>query len=130
MKAEETQGKDMDQQFAWSSAELAKLDGWVWPQYRGLRGDGHAAAEAKPPVEWSETKNLLWKAELPGRAWSSPVVWGDKVWVTDADEDGKEQRLFAWIEKREKCFQATCYFEMTRCSLTTISPIPMRLLRL
>ena len=40
------------------------------------------------PAEWGEKKNVDWKVVLPGRAWSSPVVWGDKVWLTTADEKG------------------------------------------
>ena len=36
---------------------------------------------ADPPVEWSETKNIRWKVEIPGRGSASPVVWGDKVFV-------------------------------------------------
>jgi outer membrane protein assembly factor BamB len=41
------------------------------------------------PTEWSETKNVKWKTALHDRGWSSPVVWGDQIWVTAAPEDGK-----------------------------------------
>lgn len=51
-----------------------------WPQWRGPRATG-ASATAQPPLEWSETKNITWKVEIPGRGSASPVVWGDRVFV-------------------------------------------------
>ena len=56
-----------------------------WPGWRGPNGQG-VAAGAKVPLEWSETKNVLWKTELPGRGHSSPIVWGDRIFVTTAIE--------------------------------------------
>jgi outer membrane protein assembly factor BamB len=82
-----------DIEHAWSSAEIESTAGMVWPQYRGLHGDGVAAKDAKPPIQWGNDKNLVWKTPLPGRAWSSPIVWSDRIWVTDADENGKSQSL-------------------------------------
>ncbi len=84
-----------DVEHAWSKADVDATNGWLWPQYRGLSGNGLADDRAKPPTEWGEDKNLLWKTPIAGRAWSSPIVWGDRVWLTDADENGKEQRLVA-----------------------------------
>lgn len=60
-----------------------------WPEFRGPRGDGHADV-AGLPMQFSESVNLVWKVPLPGRAWSSPVVWGEQVWLTTATEDGRE----------------------------------------
>jgi outer membrane protein assembly factor BamB len=57
-----------------------------WPTFRGPTGDGVAPAGANPPVEWSETKNVAWKIALPGRGRSSPVIFGDRVFVTFARE--------------------------------------------
>jgi len=59
-----------------------------WPGFRGPAGDGVAAKDANPPVEWSESKNVLWKTELPARGRSSPVILGDRVFVTGARESG------------------------------------------
>jgi outer membrane protein assembly factor BamB len=56
-----------------------------WPGFRGPTGDGHADA-SKLPRTWSEKDNILWKTKIHGKAWSSPVVLGDRVWVTTADE--------------------------------------------
>ena len=57
-----------------------------WPGFRGPTGDGHAPAGANVPTQWSEKENVLWKTAIHGRGWSSPVVLGDQVWVTTADE--------------------------------------------
>lgn len=56
-----------------------------WPAFRGPNGDGTSDA-ANLPTEWSETKNIRWKTPIHGKGWSSPVVWGDQVWITTADE--------------------------------------------
>jgi len=68
-----------------------------WPQFRGPTGQGITTSTALPK-EWSETKNVKWKTPIHGRGWSSPVVWGDQVWLTTADEDGRELSLLC-IEK-------------------------------
>ncbi|WP_437227065.1 PQQ-binding-like beta-propeller repeat protein [Planctomicrobium sp. SH661] len=54
-----------------------------WPQWRGPHADGTVPA-GNPPIEWSETKNIKWKIEVPGRGSSTPVVWGDKMFVLTA----------------------------------------------
>ncbi|AMV30533.1 outer membrane biogenesis protein BamB [Pirellula sp. SH-Sr6A] len=75
-------------EWAWSQQDVASAGSSFWPQYRGPRGDGHALADATPPIHWSEEKNLTWKQELTGKAWSSPVVWGDRLWLTNATDNG------------------------------------------
>ncbi len=54
-----------------------------WPQWRGPDANG-ISTTANPPVEWSETKNIRWKAALPGLGSASPVVWRDRVYVLTA----------------------------------------------
>lgn len=67
-----------------------------WPQFRGPTGQGHSA-ERGLPVEWSESKNVLWKVPVAGRGWSSPVVSGGRVWLTTAVKDrGVSLRLLAF----------------------------------
>jgi outer membrane protein assembly factor BamB len=63
-----------------------------WPQFRGPRGDGTSTASALP-LHWSEQQNVKWKTAIHGRAWSSPVIQGDQIWMTTATQDGKQ--LFA-----------------------------------
>ena len=58
-----------------------------WPQFRGPAGDG-SAPSADPPITWSETNNIAWKVRLPGRGRSSPIILGDRIWVTTAVEQG------------------------------------------
>lgn len=58
-----------------------------WPGYRGPGEQGHAESGGLV-TEWGEGKNVRWKVELKGKAWSSPVVWGDRIWVTNATEEG------------------------------------------
>ena len=54
-----------------------------WPRFRGPHGTGVAETDA-PPDTWSTTENIRWVTEIPGRGWSSPIVWGDRVFVTSA----------------------------------------------
>lgn len=60
-----------------------------WPAWRGPAANGVAPASADPPLSWSETKNVAWKAPLPGRGSATPIVWGDQVFVVTA-EKGRE----------------------------------------
>ena len=54
-----------------------------WPQWRGPHATG-VSKTADPPTEWSETKNVRWKIEIPGRGSASPVIWADRVFVLSA----------------------------------------------
>jgi outer membrane protein assembly factor BamB len=58
-----------------------------WPQWRGPYATG-VSSTANPPIEWSETKNVRWKIEIPGRGTGSPVVWGDLLFVLTAVPNG------------------------------------------
>ncbi len=60
-----------------------------WPDFRGPRADGTCQADI--PLRWSETENVRWKTTLPGRGWSTPVLWGRWLWMTTATEEGKKQ---------------------------------------
>ena len=60
-----------------------------WPHWRGPLHSGESPT-AIPPVRWSETENLNWKTELPGRGHSTPIVWGNMIFVTAAVEVGEE----------------------------------------
>ena len=63
-----------------------------WGHWRGPLGNGFAP-NADPPLEWSETKNVRWKTPFPGLGHSSPVVWGDLVFLTAAIPQGKKLRV-------------------------------------
>lgn len=68
---------------------MPALAGDVWPQFRGPQGNGVSDASNLPDT-WSDHQNIKWKTDVHGKAWSSPVVWGNQVWVTSATQDGHE----------------------------------------
>ncbi|MBI1941194.1 MAG: PQQ-binding-like beta-propeller repeat protein, partial [Acidobacteria bacterium] len=59
-----------------------------WPQWRGPESTG-VAPFADPPLEWAEGRNVRWKTEIPGKGSSSPIVWGDRIFVTTAIPTGQ-----------------------------------------
>jgi outer membrane protein assembly factor BamB len=77
----------------WTASAAAGED---WPAFRGPTGQGHSAEQGLP-LEWSESRNVVWKTQVPGAGWSSPVVGGGRVWVTTADgERGRSLRALAF----------------------------------
>ena len=60
-----------------------------WPQFRGPNA-GVVADDPGLPDSWSETENVVWKVDVPGLGWSSPIVWDDHVFLTSAISAGKE----------------------------------------
>jgi len=60
-----------------------------WPEFRGPSGNGHSDATGLP-LKWSQSENITWKTAIHGRGWSSPVIWGDQIWMTTAENKGKE----------------------------------------
>jgi outer membrane protein assembly factor BamB len=61
-----------------------------WPQWRGPLGSG-VSPDGAPPITWSETQNLRWKVALAGKGHSTPIVWGDHVFVTTAIPYGEPE---------------------------------------
>jgi len=59
-----------------------------WPDWRGPTGDGRSDATGLP-LTWSETENVVWKTAIHDLGHSTPVLWGDQVWLTTATEDGR-----------------------------------------
>jgi outer membrane protein assembly factor BamB len=70
--------------FSCICAPLVQAD---WPDFRGPAADGHTSATGLP-LQWSETKNVVWKTAIHDLGHSTPVVWGDQAWVTTAKKDG------------------------------------------
>lgn len=67
-----------------------------WPSWRGPSHDGHAAAAQRVPLTWSDTENVVWSAEVPGRGSSSPTVVGDCIYLTSCDEAAGSQSVYAY----------------------------------
>ena len=65
-----------------------------WPRFRGPRADGVSEDDRRLPVTWSKTKNVRWVADIPGLGWSSPIVWGGRVFMTTvvSDEPGTKPK--------------------------------------
>src|SRR5467141_1890594 len=62
-----------------------------WPQWRGPLATG-VAPQADPPVHWSESKNIRWKIALPGKGHSTPIIFGERVFLTVAVPAGEAQK--------------------------------------
>ncbi|HJT66479.1 MAG TPA: PQQ-binding-like beta-propeller repeat protein [Pyrinomonadaceae bacterium] len=73
---------------------ICVICGQDWPQFRGPTGQG-VSDEHNLPLTWSETQNVRWKTAIPGRGWSSPVIQGDRIWLTTATEEGRSLRAIA-----------------------------------
>jgi outer membrane protein assembly factor BamB len=66
-----------------------------WPRWRGPSGQGLASGNGYPDT-WSASENILWKRPVPGRGNSSPIVWGDRIFLTTAHEGGRRVSLLAF----------------------------------
>ena len=72
-----------------------------WSRFRGPNGQG-VSPESDLPIRWSSTENVAWKTRIPGVSWSSPIVWGDSVFVTTATEEGVSCRVIRIDRKTGK----------------------------
>lgn len=79
------------------AAALAAGRAENWPQWRGPQANG-ISTETNLPVRWSQTENITWKLPLPAWSGSTPIVWGDRIFLNVA-ENG---RLFLWAIDRDK----------------------------
>jgi outer membrane protein assembly factor BamB len=69
--------------------------GWAqqnWTHFRGNKLDGISQATTVP-VHWNDSTNIVWKADIAGKGWSSPVVFGKQVWITAAPPDGSDMKV-------------------------------------
>ena len=72
-----------------------------WPAWRGPEGNG-VTSEKNLPLKWSATEGVRWRAELPGPGNSSPIVWGDRVFVTQAVPKDKRRTIMCFNRKDGK----------------------------
>ena len=75
---------------AWDDLSPVRPAADDWPWWRGPNFDNIAAAQA-PPLRWSATENVAWKADVPGRGHGSPVLWGGRIFLPTADEKERVQ---------------------------------------
>jgi len=72
-----------------------------WPGFRGPTRQG-ISLERNLPLKWSASENVAWKTEIPGQGWSSPIVWGDRVFVTSATDNETKCRVLCVDRKSGK----------------------------
>ena len=96
---------------ALASPALSSEDRWT--EFRGPAGTGLSSSTGLPR-DWSETKNVVWKAALHGRGWSSPVVLGRQVWLTTATRDGRELSVLALDRDSGKVIRDILLFKVER----------------
>lgn len=73
---------------AFASDKASEYDRY-WPQWRGPKATG-VAPHGEPPVEWSESKNIRWKIQVPGKGLATPVIWEKQIFVLTAVETDKK----------------------------------------
>ncbi len=78
-----------------------------WPAWRGPARDGIAAPGQNPPVQWSESENILWKAPLPGRGHGSPTVVGDRIYLATEDRAKRSQSVLCLDRRAGKIIWQT-----------------------
>lgn len=83
-----------------------------WTEFRGPTGQGHSR-EHGLPLTWSETENVAWKAPIPGRGWSSPVLADDQIWLTTAVEDGRSLRALCLDRDTGRIVRNVEVFQLT-----------------
>ena len=72
-----------------------------WHQWRGPVANG-TSPTANPPLTWDDTKNIRWKADLPGEGSSTPIIWGDNVFLQTAIETDRTVELPPEPEKKDE----------------------------
>jgi len=72
---------------AWALAPAQVSNQAHWPQWRGPFFNGMARGDA--PTNWGDSSNVKWKADIPGKGHSTPVIWGDRIFLTTAIPTGK-----------------------------------------
>lgn len=91
-------------------SSAAAPSGDNWPGFRGPTGQG-LSTDPAPPLEWSPDSNVLWKTAIPGEGWSSPVLWGDRVFVTTTLDGGTRCRVLALDRTSGRILWDTPVFE-------------------
>lgn len=75
-------------------APMPLLEAEDWPQFRGPTGQG-ISTETGLPLEWGAERGVAWRTPIPGKGWSSPIVHGERVFVTTATGEGRSFRLLS-----------------------------------
>jgi outer membrane protein assembly factor BamB len=68
-----------------------------WPRWRGPSGQGLVEGTGYPD-RWSDSKNVLWRVQMPGKGNSSPIIWGDRIFLTTAYDNGRKRSILAFAK--------------------------------
>ncbi|MCA9231243.1 MAG: PQQ-binding-like beta-propeller repeat protein [Planctomycetales bacterium] len=93
-----------------------------WPRFRGADATGVVADDPRLPDTWDQETNVLWKAAIPGRGWGSPIVWGDRVFVSavHSDEEYEQPKAGLYLGLGRSAPPDSIHHWMVYClSLTT-----------
>ncbi len=90
----------------------AALHAENWPQFRGPTHQGRST-ETGLPLHWSAKSNVVWKTPIPGEAWSSPIVWNDRVFLTTATDNGQACRVLSLDTTSGKILWDKVVFQQT-----------------
>src|SRR5579871_1531250 len=82
-----------------------------WPEYRGPSGNGQSDSKGLP-TSWDEQTNVKWKAPIHDKGWSSPVIWGNQVWLTTASEEGQKMYVICLDRETGKVIFDNKIFEL------------------
>jgi outer membrane protein assembly factor BamB len=96
-----------------------------WPQFRGPTGQGHSS-ERGLPIEWGDSRNVLWKTPVPGRGWSSPVIAGGRVWLTTSVIDRGARGARGVREARGASLRAVAFDVDTGRELVNVEVFRLR----
>lgn len=92
---------------------LNQVNGQYWVEFRGENGSGHSDFK-NIPTEWSdESENIKWKAPLEGLGWSSPVIAGDRIWLTSSDTEKNQLSVQVLDLESGQPLKSTVVFEKT-----------------
>ncbi len=103
-----------------------------WPQFRGPQSNNVSSIDQPLPTTWSEDAGVVWKLATELKGWSSPAVWGDRAYMTEATADGSQMYAFAValdtgkVIWRHLLFSHEKVFEIHLMnSYASPSPVPM-----
>ena len=74
-----------------ATTALVSAENENWPAFRGADALSTVDDDPRLPITWSTTDNVVWKTPIPGLGWSSPVIWGDRIFLTTVVSDGEEE---------------------------------------
>ena len=100
---------------AQSESALTPSDNW--PRFRGANGNSAVQNDKRLPTEWSAEKNVQWRAKLPGWGWGSPVVWGDRVFISSvhSDDDYENPKAGLYLGRGRAAPPDTVHHWMVYC---------------